>query len=56
VAVRGARELVIELKAEAGSLTNEQKAWLADFEEAGREVYVWRPTQWLDGTIDGVIK
>ncbi len=43
-AVRGSRLVFIELKTETGRVSDEQKAWLADLENAGVEAYVWRPS------------
>ncbi len=43
-AVRGSRLVFIELKTETGRVSDEQKAWLADIENAGVEAYVWRPS------------
>lgn len=44
IAVRGTRQLAIELKRETGRATPEQLSWLDDFEAVGAEVYVWRPS------------
>lgn len=43
IAVRGGRQLAIELKREAGKTTTEQDAWLADLAKTGVECFVWRP-------------
>jgi len=45
VLVRG-RVIYAELKAEDGHTRPEQERWIAAFEEAGQEVYVWRPSDW----------
>ena len=37
------RMVVAEFKTKVGRLSVEQKAWLAGFEAAGIEAYVWRP-------------
>jgi hypothetical protein len=46
VAVRGDRVLFVELKAETGSLRDEQAAWLAALGFAGADVHCWRPSDW----------
>ena len=43
IALRPGRRLVAELKKEGEGPTPEQQNWLDAFEEAGFEVYVWRP-------------
>jgi hypothetical protein len=43
--------LVVELKTEIGRTSTEQNVWLHHFERADIETYVWRPTDWIDGTI-----
>jgi hypothetical protein len=52
-----ARILVVELKSETGRTTIDQDAWLAGFESAlaGR-VFVWRPRDWLDGSIEAELR
>ena len=56
VRTRPARYLNAELKSEAGRLTRDQAAWLSDLRAAGVEVHVWRPKDWLDGTIEAVLR
>ncbi len=46
IALREARTVVIELKAQKGRLTPEQEAWLTAFRATDAEVYVFRPSQW----------
>jgi hypothetical protein len=46
VAVRDDRVLWIELKAEAGRLSEEQGRWLAALGLAGQDVHCWRPSDW----------
>ena len=42
------RERVVwaELKSDKGTMSDEQKAWVAALVKAGCEVYVWRPGDW----------
>jgi hypothetical protein len=54
--LRRARQIVVELKSEKGNLTPEQAVWLAAFERAGVEWHVWRPGDWLDGTVEAVLR
>ncbi len=42
----------VEVKSERGQLSSPQTAWLMRLEGAGAQVRVWRPAQWLDGTIE----
>ena len=57
VMVRDGRMLAIELKSRKGKVSMEQAAWLDAFERVcGAESHVWRPEQWKDGTIEGVLK
>jgi hypothetical protein len=43
--------LLVELKREAGKLSLPQQDWAQH-----ALVYVWRPSQWLDGTIEKVLR
>lgn len=54
-AIRDHRILAIELKAEKGKLTAEQESWLDAWYLTPAEAYLWRPTDWFDGTIDAVL-
>ncbi|HZS02229.1 MAG TPA: VRR-NUC domain-containing protein [Chloroflexota bacterium] len=71
VLLRPPRLIFAELKTEQGRVTHDQAMWLATFEElrfeelrartrgaAGVlcEVYVWRPSAWLRGEIEGVLR
>lgn len=52
VLVRPPRVLFVELKAERGTLTVAQQGWLEAVSGCpGVECYVWRPRDWLDGTV-----
>ena len=42
-AVRNGEIIWMELKSAKGSLTKEQKEWVADLRQAGQEVHVLRP-------------
>ena len=44
--------LFVELKAEVGELSDPQKMW----QLALPCHHVWRPKDWMDGTIDGVLR
>jgi hypothetical protein len=51
------RLIFAELKSAKGRLSPAQQFWLADLEhDAGQEVYVWRPSDWLDGTIEQILR
>lgn len=44
-----------ELKNDVLAPTPEQMTWLGMLVEGGAEAYLWRPEQWLDGTIAAVL-
>lgn len=47
ICLRGSRVLVAELKTSMGRVSPEQQQWLAAFEAAGVESYLWRlPAAW----------
>ena len=60
------RILVVECKTEKGKLRPAvmgkrrmlpgQQDWLDAFAECGAEAYLWRPSAWLDGEIERVLK
>ena len=63
------RLLFVELKSDTGRLRSQQEGWLVDLETVGLrenddetpgywmpEVYLWRPRQWIDGTIEGKLR
>jgi hypothetical protein len=54
--VRREHALAVELKSERGRTTPEQLDWLACLCNAGIETFVWRPADWLDGTIESVLR
>lgn len=49
--VRPPRVLFVELKSAKGRLSPDQTQWLQDLEKSGLEVAIWRPSDWLDGSI-----
>ena len=60
VLARDGRVLFAELKSETGKFTDEQFAWgmaiKSDRPDATHEYHEWRPSEWLDGTIEKVLK
>lgn len=52
------RLVIAELKREKGEETDVQKVWLAAFGSLGGdvEVYTWRPSTWLSGAIEAVLR
>lgn len=56
VLIRGPRLLVAELKSQSGRYAPGQEEWLMAFATAGVEAYLWRPLDWLDGSIEGVLR
>ena len=52
VLVGHGRMLVRELKDARGRVSDEQRDWLEAFDRAGVDQGVWRPADWLDGTIE----
>lgn len=57
VMVRKNRVLFVELKSEKGKPTAAQIEWLHALMLTRRaETYLWRPSQWLDGTIEGMLR
>jgi hypothetical protein len=61
---RHGRLIITELKSEKGELTGEQINWRYElYGEPGKfnwkvhpEYYIWRPSDWLDGTIENLLK
>ena len=56
VLVGRGRVLFVELKSEKGQLSPSQLDWYAGLLDIGAEVYVWRPKDWLDGTVEKELK
>jgi hypothetical protein len=50
------RVLYRELKSARGTLSVEQQDWLHALKLAGADVDVWRPEQWVDGTIESCLR
>jgi VRR-NUC domain len=48
--------LAVELKSLTGRLTPAQEAWLTRLKEAGCPAVVWRPRDFLDGTVESVLR
>lgn len=44
--VREDRILWAELKAQDGTTTPEQRAWIEELRAAGQTVFIWRPSDW----------
>ena len=45
-----------ELKREKGRLMAKQAWFLAQLRECGVRVYLWRPSDWMDGTVQRIIE
>jgi len=58
VLVRAPRIIFAELKTLKGKLTASQERWIAALSACPEavEVYVWRPNDWSDGTIEQTLK
>ena len=51
VLVRRGVVVFAELKRQTGRVSPAQREWLADLKATPNPTYVWRPGDWLDGTI-----
>ena len=58
VLVRSSRVIFAECKSERGRLTEEQMQWINWLEGTGKvsPVYIWRPSDWLSGDIEIVLR
>lgn len=56
VFARGERVIFVECKSTKGTLTAGQLVWFNALQAAGQEVYLWRPAQWFNGTIERILK
>lgn len=54
--VRRSRAVAVELKSQRGKCSPAQERWLEGLRGAGLEVYVWRPADWLAGSIDRALR
>lgn len=60
VFVRGDRMLLVELKTQKGRMSPDQKRWREKLERIAAihpavEYYLWRPSDWFDGTIERIL-
>ena len=51
-----ARIIAAELKRESAGPSPAQVVWLDAFFDAGVETYLWRPSHWLSGEIESVLR
>jgi hypothetical protein len=57
VLVKPPRLIVAELKTEKGRLSAHQEVWLHRFLQIdGVEVYLWKPSQWLSGEVEAILR
>ena len=61
VMARGGSLIFAELKSAKGKVSFDQQIWLNSVEEVGWSApkvhaYLWRPTDWLNGTIEKVLR
>ncbi len=54
--VRGPRRLRAELKTEKGRVSPIQEATISLLRASGERVEVWRPSSWVDGTIEEALR
>jgi len=55
VMVKYERLLFVELKSENGRLSAQQTAWIEELSPLA-ECYVWRPSDWHSGEIEGMLR
>ena len=46
----------VELKAERGMLTADQKLWRDALQKSGQHWYLWRPSDWMSGEVERILK
>ena len=56
ILVRGERLIAVELKSAKGVATKSQLEWLSALDAAGVECFVWRPSEWCDGTVERTLR
>ena len=56
VLIRRERLVAAELKVGKNKPTKAQLDWLEAFAGAGAETYVWYDTDWLDGTVERLLR
>lgn len=54
--VRDRQRLRVELKREKGKLTANQEETIAKLRRSGETVHVWRPSDWVSGEIERVLR
>lgn len=54
--VRHGRAIAAELKSARGRLTKSQWGWLEELAKCGVDCHVWKPKDWLDGSIERMLK
>lgn len=52
LAIKGERLIVVEFKRQGKDVTPEQLEWLDAFLQTGAGIYLWKPLDWFDGTIE----
>ena len=50
------RVIFVEFKVPPNRLSVDQATWADRLRAAGAECYLWTPADWLDGTVDNVIR
>lgn len=50
------RIIFAELKSHTGRITKAQERWLRLLADSGGEVYLWRPRDWLNGSIETILR
>ena len=56
VMTRDTRLIFAELKSEKGQMSREQVAWQWSLLDAHADFYLWRPADWLNGTIEAALR
>lgn len=53
---RPGRLVFAEIKSEAGEISAAQTAWLTNLRSVGAAAYLWRPSDWLDHSIQAALR